>query len=432
MSFIAWAMNFYYVVISPSTRPYKIMKVPEEENYIKIMQIRAFCMIAKRGTISEAANKLFRTQSAVTRSVRELEYTLGVTLFERHAAGMMITDFGKCILPRAQRAIVELSQVPELLGKLRKRGGERREEAEPIWLFNTRRLEVFVALHRFHHTKTVAHALGVSQPAISASLKVLEKGADMSLFQRTARGMMPTPAGREIAPFISRALNEIIHIKEDIAALKGVLTGNINIGALPLSRTNLLPEAITRLITKHPSIRIYTNESAFSGLITDLRAGDVDFIIGALRKEDDFFDTENIVLFEEELVMLVGPHHPLLHKTLEPQDLTSAQWILPRSKTPARRLLDKAFAERGLPPLQPVIESGDLAIVRGLLLRNDMIAVVSSQQLSYELERDFLQTLNYSLSDTRREIGLIFRKDSLHSPAASALIETIKEMFSVG
>lgn len=404
----------------------------EEDNdgSIKIMQLRAFCMIAKYGTVSEAADNLFRTQSAVTRSVRELEETLGVTLFERHASGMMITDYGKCILPRAQKAIAELRQIPELLTKLKPRASERREEAEPIWLFNLRRLEVFVALQRFHHTKTAAHALGVSQPAISASLKVLEKGAGITLFQRTPRGLMPTASGREIAPVISRAINEISHIKEDIAARQGRLTGTVNIGALPLSRTALLPEAIAQLVAMHPGIRIFTNESAFSGLVTDLRSGDVDFIVGALRKEEDFFDTDNIFLFEEELVMLVGPQHPLLHRPLQSKDFTNAQWILPRSKTPARRLLDKAFAERGLSVLQPVVESGDLAIVRGLLLRTDMIAVVSSQQLAWELENDILQPLNYSLQDTRRDIGLIFRQGSLHSPAALALIDTIKQMFS--
>lgn len=423
-------MNFSYVVISTSLLPYKNMNDFKEDNSIKIMQLRAFCMIAKRGTVSEAADNLFRTQSAVTRSVRELENTLGVTLFERHASGMMITDFGKCILPRALRAIAELRHIPEILSKLRQRGGERREEAEPIWLFNLRRLEVFLALHRYHHTKTVAHALGVSQPAISASLKILEKGADMVLFQRTPHGMVPTLAGREIAPFISRAINEVGHIKEDIAARQGVLTGTVHIGALPLSRTNLLPEAIALLIAAHPGIRIFTNESAFGSLITDLRSGDVDFIVGALRKEDEFFDIENVTLFKEELVLLVKPHHPLLHRALKPSDLTQAQWILPRSKSPARRLLEKAFIKRGLPSLMPVIESGDLAIVRGLLLRSEMIAVVSSQQLSWEVETGVLQPLDYSLPDTRREIGLIFRRGSLHSPAAQALIETIKGMFA--
>lgn len=401
-----------------------------EEDTIKIMQLRAFCMIAKRGTVSEAADNLFRTQSAITRSIRQLEKTLGVELFERHASGMMITDFGKCILPRASRAIAELSRIPELLRKLKQRELNGREEAEPIWLFNLRRLEVFVELHRYHNTKTVAHALGVSQPAISASLKILEKGAELMLFQRTPRGLIPTLAGREIAPFISRAINEINHIQEDITARRGVVTGSVHIGALPLSRTSLLPEAIANVVAQHPGIRIVTNESAFGGLITELRSGDVDFIVGALRKEDDFFDTENITLFEEELVLLVGPHHPLLHRELKPEDFSQAKWILPRSKSPARRLLDKAFTERGLAPLQPMVESGDLAIVRGMLLRTDMIAVVSSQQPSWELEAGVLKQLDYSLPDTRREIGLIFRQGSLHSPATRVFIDIIKSMFA--
>lgn len=402
----------------------------EDEKSIKIMQLRAFCMIAKRGTVSAAADNLFRTQSAVTRSVHQLENTLGVTLFERHASGMMITDFGKCILPRALRAIAELSQIPDILRKLKQRSNESRVEAEPIWLFNLRRLEVFVALYDHHHTKTVAHALGVSQPAISTSLKILEKGAVMSLFQRTPRGMMPTSAGREIAPFISRAINEIGHIKEDIAARQGILTGSVHIGALPLSRTRLLPEAIALVMAQHPGIRIFTNESAFGGLITGLRSGEVDFIVGALRKDDDFFDTENITLFAEELVLVAGPHHPLSQRALKPSDLAKAKWILPRSKSPARRLLDKALIQRGLAPLEPVLESGDLAIVRGLLLRTDMIAAVSSQQTAWELEAGVLKQLAFSLPDTRREIGLIFRQGSLHSPAAQAVIDTIRQMFA--
>lgn len=395
------------------------------------MQLRAFCMIEKNGTVSEAADNLFRSQSAVTRSVRELEETLGVTLFERHTAGMMITDFGHCILPRARRALSELTQIPDLLHRFKQRGAERREVAEPIWLFNLRRLDVFVALYRFHHTKTAAQALGVSQPAISASLKVLEKGAGLALFQRTPRGMMPTPAGREIAPFISRAINEISRISEDIAARRGVLTGNITIGALPLSRTCILPEAIAKLIARHPGIQIFTNESAFSSLIAELRSGDVDFIIGALRHDDDIADTESERLFAEELVLLAGPHHPLLRKDeVGSEDFAASQWILPRSKTPARYLLDKAFARRGFAPLQPVVESGDLAIVRGLLLRTDMVAVVSSQQLAWESEHGILHKLNFSLPDTRREIGLMFRQGSLHSPATLLLIDLIKTLFS--
>ncbi|MDW8845986.1 LysR family transcriptional regulator [Erwinia sp. MMLR14_017] len=402
------------------------MENKKESNFLKIMQIRAFCMIAERGTVSEAANKLFRTQSAVTRSIRDLEHTLATPLFERHASGMMLTEMGKCVLPRARRAIQELHLIPQLLSKLKQRDSGR-EEVEPIWLFNLRRLQIFLALYRLHHTQSVANSLGISQPAVSAALKVLEKGADVPLFQRTPKGMMPTTAGREIAPFISRALNEIRHIPEDLAAQKGVLTGTVHVGALPLCRSNLLPLAITRLVRRYPGIKVVTNESAFNALVTELRAGDIDFIIGALRHNDVVLDIHNQVLFDEELILLARPQHPLVGRPLTPDDLALTQWVLPRDNTPARHLLDLALQALGMHAPQPVVESGDLAIVRGILLHSDMVAAVSSHQLEYELRAGILSPLQLSLPNTRREIGLTFRQGALHSPATKALLRCISE-----
>ncbi|MGY5956501.1 LysR family transcriptional regulator [Kosakonia sp. BK9b] len=385
-------------------------------------------MIAERGTVSEAANKLFRTQSAITRSIRDLEHTLATPLFERHASGMMLTEMGKCVLPRAQRAIHELHQIPPLLGKLKRHS--MHNEVEPVWLFNLRRLQIFLALYRLHHTQSVANSLGISQPAVSAALKVLEKGANGALFQRTPKGMMPTPIGREMAPFISRALNEIRHIPEDLAAQRGVLTGTVHVGALPLCRSSLLPRAIAQLVARHPGVKVVTNESAFNALVTELRAGDIDFILGALRQNDAVPDIHNQVLFEEELILLARPQHPLAGRELVPDELAHTQWILPRDNTPARHLLDRAFHALGMLPPQPVVESGDLAIVRGLLLNSDMVAAVSSHQLDYELCTGAITPLRFTLPDTRREIGLTFRQGALHSPAAKALLRCISESIS--
>jgi len=422
-------MIFIYVVIQPAKACYIQMKNTHQDYLIKIMQIRAFCMIAERGTVSDAADKLFRTQSAITRSLRDLEHTLATPLFERHASGMLLTEMGKCVLPRARRAIQELQHIPLLLSKLKQRENQR-EEAEPLWLFNLRRLQIFLALCRFHHTQSVAVSLGISQPAVSAALKVLEKGAGMALFQRTPKGMMPTPAGREIAPFISRALNEIRHIPADLAAQQGVLTGTVHVGALPLCRSSLLPRAITLLVTRYPGVKVVTNESVFSALVSELRAGDIDFILGALRQNDTVADVQNQVLFDEELILLARPQHPLAGRALTPDDLKQTQWILPRENSPARHLLDRAFTALGMSAPQPVVESGDLAIVRGVLLHSDMVAAVSSHQLEYELRANILTPLKLNLPDTRRKIGLTFRQGALPSPAAKALLECINAIMT--
>ena len=64
-------------------------------------QIRNVVAIAERGSLRSAARALGVTQPAVTRSIRELEHELGVTLFERKATGMALTSLGDAFVRRA-------------------------------------------------------------------------------------------------------------------------------------------------------------------------------------------------------------------------------------------------------------------------------------------------------------------------------------------
>lgn len=236
-----------------------------------LMQVRSFVRVAQLGSVSKASEALYRAQSVVTRAISELENQLAVALFERHVNGMRLTDYGQKILPRALRVMTELESVPRLLG-------DTDSAVEPLYLFQTRRLQVFVKLCETRHMQTVAGHFGLSQPAISSALKVLEGGCGRSLFERTPKGLQPTRISQDILFPVRRALNELRHISSDIVAMRGSLQGVVHIGALPLGRTQILPEAIVRLTREHPGIRVITNESPFDLLATELRVGDVDFI----------------------------------------------------------------------------------------------------------------------------------------------------------
>ena len=391
-----------------------------------LMQIRAFEQVVITGSVSRAANELFRTQSAITRAIHDLEVTLGVTLFERHAGGMRLTDLGECVLPRARRALEELHRIPHCLAKLP--GGIKRPEIEPLWLFNVRRLQIFTTLCQTQHMQTVAAYLGLSQPAVSAALSILENGAGVGLLERTPRGMIPSLAGREIEPYIRRALNELRHIPADIAARNGVLTGTVRVGALPLGRTRLLPQAIVMLTARYPGVRVVTNESAFDVLATEMRSGNIDFIFGALRGGQGALDTYNEALFTEKMVLLARHGHPLARMDTRHADLRTARWVLPRSGSPARHLLNTSFQAMGIPSPDPVVETGDLALVRGLLMQSDMLAAVSAHQLEVELASGDLVALPIVLPDTERAIGLTLRTGCLHSPAAKALLSCLREI----
>ena len=384
-----------------------------------LMQVRAFIRTADEGSVSRASEVLLRAQSVVTRAIRDLEQSLDVPLFERHASGMLLTPYGKAILPRARRVMAELESIPALLGHA---------PHEPLYLLNTRRLQIFVKLCETQHMQTVARSFDLTQPAISAALKMLEDGAGKSLFERTARGLRPTRASSDILFPVRRALNDLRHIRADVAVIKGSLQGLVTVGALPLGRTRILPQAFVRLLADHPGIRIATNESPFNLLALELRAGDVDFVFGALRAQDYASDLYGEKLITEEMVILAGPGHPWLSRQLTLDDLSAARLVLPRADTPARVLLDAHFSRLGRTPPEPVVETGDMAIIRGLLMRSDMLAIVSEHQLEYEIASGELLRLDLQLQDTHRSLGLIYRTNGLHSPAAQALIQKIREV----
>lgn len=194
---------------------------------------------------------------------------------------MVPTEYGKCILPRARRAIDDLQAIPALLQKHHTRSSGPLADAG--WLFNTRRLAIFIQLYHVNHTQTVAQQLGITQPAVSAALKVWKRSG-FGAISPDARGVRPTPAAELLYPPVSRALNELENIWSDLAARRGVLEGTVRIGALPLSRTRLLPSAIAAFLAQHPGITLMTNESPYESLVADMRAGNIDFIIGALRR----------------------------------------------------------------------------------------------------------------------------------------------------
>jgi LysR family transcriptional regulator of gallate degradation len=76
----------------------------------------------------------------------------------------------------------------------------------------------------------------------------------------------------------------------------------------------------------------------------------------------------------------------------------------------------------------PSVETGDLAVLRGLLLESDMVTAISAHQLRYEIREGALVVLDFPLEATRREIGISQRVGCFPSPGARALMQEIRKV----
>ena len=396
---------------------------------INLRHLHVLCAVADAGSIAQAAGSLYRVSSAVARSIAELEVLLGVALFERHSRGMVPNANGEIVLVRARR--IE-RQFDEARQQLIARGGVRSgSDVQGLFasIMNGRRLAVITHLVDRLSMAAVARELSITQPAISTAVKDLETRLGVTLFERTVRGLVPTVAADILALHFKRVLAELRHIASDLAASEGSLQGSIHVGALPLGRTDVLPRAIAAMLTRHPQLHVATVESPYEALAASVRSGEIDFILGALREPADAKELVQEALFEDQLSVIARAGHPLVRaRRIDFDVLRRATWVLSRAGSPSRERFETFFSEARQPPPIPAVETGDLAVLRGLLLETDILTAISAQQLRYEICDGSLVALDFPLERTRRQIGISQRLGAFPSPGANALMEEIRQV----
>ena len=391
---------------------------------LNLRHLHVFNVVATTGGVRRSSDTLLRASSAVARSVAALEQSLETQLFERRGRGMLLTAAGEAVRLRVERIEAELREVRDDALRLRERTGSQVASLDA--LFNERRLQAAALLAETHHMPSVARLMDVSPSAVSQSLALLEGILGQPLFFRTAHGMLPTDAGRRWTERFGRALAELRHIPADIAALDGIVQGTVTIGALPLARSQLLPTALTRVLARHPRLQIRSLESPYEELAAGLMSGRIDFIVGALRAfSTDTFDMRPLV--DDSAALIARAGHPLAQRRkLALADLDGYPWVLSRAGTPLRDSIEQFFRDSHWPAPRPAVETGDLALLRGLLVGSDMLTVISAKQLHHEIATGQLTTLPLTMQGMQRQIGLMQRRGAHLSPGARALQQEIE------
>jgi LysR family transcriptional regulator of gallate degradation len=387
--------------------------------------LRAFHAVATTGGVQRAAAMLYRTSSAVTRAVAILEASLSVQLFERKGRRMLLTRAGEAVSLRARRIETELRDVHDDAVRVGAREGCLVTGIEA--LFNERRLRVATLLDDIRHMPTVARAMGMSHSGASRALARLEVDLGQSLFRHTAHGMLPSDCGSRWILRFNRVLAELDHVFAEIAVLDGVLEGVVTVGTLPLARTVILPSAIVSLLRKHPRLQVRSLESTYEELIAGVLSGRVDFIIAPLG-HPAHPGLASMQLMQDQPALIARAGHPLAIKTsLSFEDIERYGWVLPRADAPLHMSLERFYRDSGRTLPAPAVETGDLALLRGLLLSSDMIALLSPHQVYHEMKAGEFTMLPFTLPGMERQIGIVTRDGAQLSPGTNALLADLSQ-----
>jgi len=292
-----------------------------------------------------------------------------------------------------------------------------------------RHLQCLVMVAQERNLVRAAKALSLTQPAVSKTVAELEEIVGRQLLLRRRRGVELTPAAEVL-------------VRHAVSALRGLREGlglamdqpeadqlRVAVGALPNMVANLLPEAVATLHESQPALRVRVVSGTNAQLMTQLRQGEIDLVLGRLAQASAMADLAFEQLYSEPLLLVARPGHPLAARRKPSLDaLAGHPLVLPVSGTLIRHTADAFLIAQGMALPGRLVEATDTSFVLGLLQRCDAVWFAPQGAVEGLVERGELKRLAIDTSSTEGPVGLTMRRGDEPAEGARLLIEAIREI----
>ena len=294
--------------------------------------------------------------------------------------------------------------------------------------FSLRLLTLLDAIAREGSLLAAAQAVGLTQSAVTKALQEAEAIVGAKLFDRTNRGVRPTPQGDVLVAHARLVLTQLRHAGQELEDLRSGSGGRVAVGVLVSAAVTLLPTAIAAVRQQRPNLAVSVIEGTNDILMPLLRAGELDLVVGRLPGFSSGAGISEETLSADYAQIVLRAGHPLLaRKGLRLAELLDEPWILPRQETSLRRQIDEVFRAEGLPPPANSVESVSILTNRSLVLLADYLVVWPVQLARFEAAQGLVAALDMRLPATERPIGISTRRGARLSPAAETLIAALRD-----
>ncbi len=288
-----------------------------------------------------------------------------------------------------------------------------------------RQVATFVCLAETQSFRRAAERLRLSQPAVSAHIRELERQVGVALVHRTTRHVSLTPEGRAFAVRARRALDELDLASQDLRELAAVHRGRVVVACIVPMMTTVVPNVVQRISQLHPGLEVEIKDVLSAQLDQLIVRGEADLGIGP-RPADSHLAFER--LGRDDFVAALPTGHPLAgREAISLRELLAYPIVTTTRNTSARMVIERASHQLHQ-TLQPRFElmyhfSVGRMVEAGLgvtaLPRSAVPGLASQRIVTVDIKPRIT-----------RDLGLITRRGYQFSPAAQAFAAVLKAEFA--
>jgi LysR family transcriptional regulator, nitrogen assimilation regulatory protein len=293
------------------------------------------------------------------------------------------------------------------------------EQAEPGISVELRHLETLIAIEEEGTFTAAADLLSTVQSNVSEQIRQLEAELGVTLLARGRSGATPTESGEVVLQHARRIRREIEVMREDVAALQGLLVGRASFGIVGTASRWLVPALVSDLRRRAPGIELRVNEGASERLLAEVLTEELAQAVVTAPVRDERLAVEP--LLEEALVGLAPPGVELPPDPVPFEELVKHPLVLPPAGNPLRIEIEQVARARDV-QLPVAVEVEGIRLIADLVAANAGVAILPETAIPPELTTVRI----FTIADfPPRRLALVSPKASPLSLADQAVRETV-------
>jgi DNA-binding transcriptional LysR family regulator len=298
-----------------------------------------------------------------------------------------------------------------------------------LMMMELRDIDYFAAVAHHGHLGRAAEALGLGQPALSMSLRRLERSAQAKLVKRTPKGVELTAVGAALLSHAGRLRLAREDLAREVADLAHGRAGHLRIGASPSNVDVTLPDACGALLLEAPKVTVNVAVLDNDALLPALRNGERDLALTHTRQPSSPDVALESVREDEFVVYCAAGHRLARRRSIALADLAQERWAVAASATQTLgplSVLTQACEDAGLAAPAIALVS-DLVMFRlRAVAHSDLLGIAVRPNIEEVAERLRLKVLPFRRAEWTRRVAVAYRKDGYLSPAARRFIDILK------
>jgi DNA-binding transcriptional LysR family regulator len=233
-------------------------------------------------------------------------------------------------------------------------------------------LRVFFAIWDLRSLTAAGDRLGLTQPAISHSLRRLRERFGDPLFVRVANRMLPTDAAVRLHEPLDQAF-ELLNrtLQSGVVFDPRVTERTFRVAMSDIAEVYILPRLISELSRISPSIRVHIVPLLPESLVSSMRSGEIDLAIGAVSVSDK--DLISIDVLNDRYICLVRANHPIAKSRLTRTNFSKLRFFFARTTSSVYQLAEQWLADEDARP--QIAVRGHFTTAPEIVRRSDLAAI---------------------------------------------------------